>query len=227
MIIALKVGGSVLCPTESPDMDFVMKLAKTLKGLSSEHRMIAVVGGGRLARKMIADARKQGEDSNDVLHNLGIEASRKNAGVLIEALGDAAFSGIPRDEGGVRESFKSGKIIVLGGFRPGQTTDAVTLQSAEAVGAELVIIGTDVKGVYDRDPKKYSNAAFISLISVSELKDMTETESVSPGTKTIIDPVAVGVIEKTGLKCIVLDIRDMENLENAVESRDFKGTVIQ
>ncbi len=227
MIITLKVGGSVLCPTESPDMDFISGLAATLKGLSSEHRMVVVVGGGRLARKMIEDERKRGESSDDILHNIGIEASRMNAKTLIEALGDAAFSGIPKDEGGVREAFKKGKIVVLGGFRPGQTTDAVALQSAEAVGADLVIIGTDVKGVYDRDPKKHSDAAFISLISVSELKDMAETGSVSPGAKTIIDPVAVAVIEKTGLKCIVLDIRDMENLENAVEGRDFKGTVIQ
>jgi uridylate kinase len=227
MKVALKVGGSVLCPTESPDMGFVGRLAETLKRLAAEHRFVVVAGGGRLARKMIADARKRGVDSRDELHQLGIEAARKNAAVLIKALGDSAFPEVPGNEEGVRRAFGNGKIVVAGGFRPGQTTDAVTMQSAEAVGADLVVIGTDVRGVYTEDPKKNRDARFISHISVSQLLDLVETESVEPGAKTIIDPVAVGVMQKTGLKSIVLDITDLKNLENAIEGRDFEGTVIE
>ncbi len=227
MKIAIKIGGSVLCPTESPDMDFVDALSGTLKGLSSEHRIIVVVGGGRLARKMIKDARESGEESTDKLHMLGIEAARKNASVLIKALGEDAYPGVPKNEDGVKNAAESGKIVVLGGFRPGQTTDAVALQSAEATGSDIVVIGTDVKGVYDRDPKKDKNAKFISVISSTELLDLVETELVEPGAKTVVDPVAVKVIEKTGIKSIVVDIRNMENLVNAVEGRDFEGTVIE
>ncbi len=226
MKVALKVGGSVFCPDESPDMGFVAKLAQVLKGLSGSHRFVVVVGGGRLARRMIADARERGETSDDALHNLGIEAARKNAAVLIKALGDSAFRGVPESEGEVRKAFGSGRIVVLGGFRPGQTTDAVTLQCAEAVGADLVVIGTDVKGVYDRDPKRHKDAKFISMIPASGLMDLVETVSVEPGAKTIVDPVAGGIIVRTGIRTAVLGIRNLENLKNAIEGRDFEGTVI-
>ncbi len=227
MIIALKVGGSVFCPAESPDMEFVVNMSKTLKALSSEHELVVIVGGGRLARKMINDARARGVTSHDELHQLGIEASRKNAGVLISALGEDAYPQVPKNEQEVRAAFDRGKIVIAGGFRPGQTTDAVTLQSAEAIGADLVVIGTDVKGVYDKDPKRHKNAKFISLISTDELMELVETESVEPGTKTIIDPVAVKIIKRTGIKAVVVDIRDMENLENVIEGREFEGTVIE
>lgn len=227
MKISLKIGGSVLCPTESLDMGFVEKLTESLKGLSNEHEIVVVVGGGKLARKMIADARERGVTSDDELHQMGIDAARKNAAVLISALGESAFSQVPKNEDEVKKAFESGKIVVVGGFRPGQTTDAVTLQSAEAIGADLVVIGTDVRGVYDKDPKKHKNAKFISMMPASELLELVETESVEPGAKTIVDPVAVRIIEKTGIKTVVVNIRDTENLENAIEGRHFEGTVLE
>lgn len=227
MIIALKVGGSVFCPTEEPDASFVANLADTLKKLSKSHRLIVVVGGGRLARKMIEDARAAGVKNDSKLHMLGIEASRKNARFLIGALDGAAYEGvIPKTEEEAKAAFSTGKIVVMGGFRPGQTTDAVTMQSALAVGAQLAVIGTDVKGVFTKDPKKYRDAVFISEMSPEELLDMSETGAVKPGTKTVIDPVAAGIIAENAVKVVVVDIRDMENIKRLIEGGDFEGTVI-
>lgn len=227
MKIALKVGGSVFCPTESPDMEFVGKLAELLLDLSEEHSIAVIVGGGRLARKMMEDARDKGEHAKDELHRIGIEAANRNASVLIKALGEKAFPEVPKDEEGVRKALEMGKIVAVGGFRPNQTTDAVTLQSAEAMGADLVIIGTDVKGVYNKDPKKHKDARFISYISASELLELVDTESVEPGTKTIIDPVAVRIMERAGMRTAVVDIRDLENLRKAVLGDEFEGTMVR
>jgi uridylate kinase len=226
MKVAIKVGGSVFCPAGKPDMGFVRSIAAVLKDLSENNAITVVVGGGALARRMIAEARGKGVTSEGELHDIGIEASRKNAQALIGELGEAAFNGIPRNEEEVKKATESGKIVVLGGFRPGQTTDAVTLQSAEAIGADLVIIGTDVKGVYTKDPKKHDDAVFISEIPPGELLDMVETGSVKPGAKTIVDPVAVRIIMKTGIKAVVADIRDTGNLRKVIEGVGFEGTVI-
>ncbi|UCD03268.1 MAG: UMP kinase [Candidatus Aenigmatarchaeota archaeon] len=227
MKIALKVGGSVFCPTESPDMEFVGKLSKVLLDLKKEHDIAVIVGGGRLARKMMEEARAIGIESDEELHQLGIEAARKNASVLVKALGGGAFPDVPRNEEEVRHALESGKIVAVGGFRLGQTTDAVTLQSAEAIGADLVIIGTDVKGVYDKDPKRHKDARFISYISASELLDLVDTESVEPGAKTIIDPVAVRIMIKTGMRTAVLDITNLDNLRKAVLGTEFEGTLVR
>jgi uridylate kinase len=225
MKIAIKVGGSVFCPTEKPNMAFVRRLSKAILELSAKHRLLVVVGGGRLARKMIEDARAA-TSSEEELHRIGILASRINASILLLQLSGNVFHGIPKNEEAAKRAFLQGKTVVLGGFRPGQTTDAVTLQCAEAIGADLVIKGTDVKGVYDKDPKKFSDAKFIPGIDASGIGKVAGDLNVEPGKSTVLDPVAAGIIRKTGIRTIVLDIRDLENLKNAIEGRHFVGTVI-
>ncbi len=225
MKIALKVGGSVFCPTEKPDMDFVKRLASVLLELSGSHRLLVVVGGGRLARKMIADAAKSGA-SEDEQHMVGILASRINAGVLMLAIGENVFRGIPKDEKEAAAAFSEGKIVVTGGFRPGQTTDAVTLQAARAIGADLVIKGTDVKGVYDRDPKTHPGARLIREIGRKDLAGKSGG-AVEPGKNTVFDEVAARIILETGIRTLVLDMRDLENLRKAVSGKPFEGTTIR
>jgi len=176
--------------------------------------------------------------------------------VLMLAIGENVFKGIPKDEkevkaafsegkivvsGGFRQgqtngalkdekqaktAFSGGKIVVTGGFRPGQTTDAVTLQAARAIGADLVIKGTDVKGVYDKDPKKHPDAELFREIGRKELARMSKGP-VEPGKNTVIDPVAAGIILEAGIKTLVVDIRDLENLKRAVSGKPFEGTTIR
>ncbi len=224
MIIAIKVGGSVFCPGDEPDQGFVRKLAATLLGLSASHGLLVVVGGGRLARKMMRDAAEGA--TADELHSIGIQAARMNAAALVKELGDKAFHQIPKDVAEVKDAFSAEKIVVAGGFRPGQTTDAVTAQSAEAIGADLMIIGTDVRGVYDKDPKRHDDARFMPRVSPPQLRRMVETGSVEPGESTIVDPVAARLIEENGTKTIVLDIRNLDNLGKAIEGADFDGTLV-
>lgn len=225
MKIAVKVGGSVFSASEKPDDRFVKRLSEALLELSEEHKLLVVVGGGRLARKMIQDTRPL-TSSKKKLHFVGIMASRVNASVLVLALGENVFSGIPKNVKEVKDAFSEGKIVVTGGFKPGQTTDAVTLQSAEALGADLVIIGTDVKGVYDKDPKKFRDARLLKRIEASKLREMVESEGMEPGKKTIVDPIAAKIVEKRGMKTFVLDVRDLDNLKKAIAGEDFEGTVI-
>ncbi len=206
-------------------MDFVNRLAAAILELSKSHRLLIVVGGGRLARKMIGEAAQAGASEAEQ-HMVGILASRINAGVLMLAIGENVFRGIPKDEKQAAAAFKEGRIVVTGGFRPGQTTDAVTLQAARAIGADLVIKGTDVKGVYDRDPKKHPDARLIRDIGRKELARMSKGP-VEPGKNTVIDPVAAGIILETGIRTMVLDIRDLENLRKAVSDKPFEGTTIR
>jgi uridylate kinase len=201
MIVAIKIGGSVFCPGEEPDAGFVRELASTLLLLSSNHRIIVVVGGGRLARKLIIDARKRGKPS--------------------------AYGHVPVDVDEVRRAFGQSRIVVVGGFRPGQTTDAVTVQSALAVGADMVVIGTDVKGVYDKDPKRHEDARFIREMTSQELVRIVGSGSVEPGKNTVVDRVAAELIMKSGKKAVVLGIRDLKNLVKAIDGGDFEGTIVK
>ena len=54
------------------------------------------------------------------------------------------------------QGLAEGKIMVMGGLKPGITTDAVAALVAERVNADLLVKGTDQEGVYDKDPRKHS-----------------------------------------------------------------------
>jgi uridylate kinase len=100
------------------------------------------------------------------------------------------------------------------------------MQCALAVGAELLVIGTDVKGVYTKDPKKFDDAIFMSEMSPEDLVEMAGTGAVKPGTKTVVDSVAAKMIAENAVKVAVVDIRDLSNLESLIAGEDFEGTVI-
>lgn len=226
MRIAIKVGGSVFYPDEKPDINFIKELSRKIIELSRKHTMLVIVGGGKLARKMIMDEKKK-SSSKDQLDMVGIVASRFNALVLLKELGKMAYADIPKNEKEVSDAIKLGKIVVIGGFRPGQTTDAVTLQSAKAVGCELVIIGTDVNGVYNKDPKIGKDATLIKSIDSSALLEMTKSIGLEPGEKIIVDPVAAEIIHKERIKTFVLNIRNLDNLQKAINGEKFLGTKIE
>ena len=61
---------------------------------------------------------------------------------------------------------REGKVVVMGGLKPGITTDTVAALVAERVDAELLVKGTDQNGVYDKDPRKHSDAVKLDSLSL-------------------------------------------------------------
>lgn len=62
-----------------------------------------------------------------------------------------------------------GVVIFAGGTgKPGVTTDSVTVQRAMEIGADAILKGTKVDGVYTKDPKKYKSAKKFNEISYNE-----------------------------------------------------------
>jgi len=51
------------------------------------------------------------------------------------------------------QCLNEGKVVVMGGLKPGITTDTVAALVAERINAELLLKGTDQNGVYDKDPE--------------------------------------------------------------------------
>jgi uridylate kinase len=153
MKVVISIGGSIIASPINPD--HIKKFSALLTKLRSEgYKPMVVVGGGRLAREYIAAAKELGA-SDDYCDEIGIAATRMNAMLLVSALGSNA----------------SKNIRVTGGIKPGQTTDAVAAELARKCKAELLIIATNVAGVYDSDPNKNPSAKkFDSLTSEQLLK---------------------------------------------------------
>ncbi|HID90792.1 TPA: UMP kinase, partial [Candidatus Bathyarchaeota archaeon] len=143
--VVLKLGGHLIPLTL--DADVIARYAEKIRELSRENRVVVVVGGGENARRYIDAARALGADEG-VCDIIGIEITRLNARLLISKLGRDAYPVPPTSIDGLRRAFAESRIVVMGGLQPGQSTNAVAALAAEAIGADVLVIGTDVDGVY-------------------------------------------------------------------------------
>jgi len=194
-----------------------------VKGMG--HQLIVVVGGGEVARKYIKIAQQLGA-SEFVCDLIGIEVSRLNARLLITKLGSDAYVESLENLCELRRAFQSDKILVLGGLQPGQSTNAVGILSAEAVNADLFINATDVDEVYTTDPKENKRAKRLDVVETDALLKMLLTKKLEAGTYALFDPVAVKIVERSGITTRIIDGRDPTNIERIIKGEAL-GTLVK
>jgi len=221
--IVLSLGGSILMPgLDSPN---IKPYVSVLRKIAVQHRLFVVVGGGGEARRYISVARSLGVDeaSSD---ELGILVTRLNATILVQALGSAAWPKVVESHTEALTAAESGKIVIMGGITPGQTTDAVAAVLAERSKASVFFNLTSVDGIYSTDPKSDPTAHRYEVISPTELLGIVIHQQAKAGVNTVMDIVAVKMVERCGIPLIVLDGRDPQALLSAVESGICRGTVV-
>ena len=221
--IVVSLGGSVLVP--SLESNNIGRYVSVLKKMAEVCRIFIVVGGGGEARRYIRVARDLGA-GEAAADELGIMVTRLNARLLVTGLGDAAYPRVAENYTEAREFAGAGKIVVMGGITPAQTTDAVSAVLAESVGADLLINATSVDGIYSADPKKDAGAVRHERLTPQELLDIITGARMSAGANTVLDIVAGKVIERSGIPLLVLDGRDPENLYRAIVEGTFVGTIV-
>ena len=209
MLVILSVGGSILAKELKPES--FLAYADALKEISKEHDVVVVTGGGVAARDYINVARSTG--SNEVeCDYIGIDITRLNAKLLISALGDAAYPRPPLDYTQAEDALATGKIVVMGGVIPGQTTDAVSAILAEYLKADLLVIATAVDGVYTADPRQYPDAVKYENMTAKELVKTVMVTEMKAGSKSPVDPLAAKIIERCKLETIVMDGSSAQNV---------------
>ena len=224
MRIVVRVGGSVVGSPLNASM--INKYVTLLNDWKKQgHDIAAVVGGGSLAREFIKVASYLGleEERRDWV---AIHVSQLLARLFVLALGDAGCGVVPISLDEAEACLSKGKIVVMGGLRPGMTTDTVAALLGERVKADLLVKGSNVDGVYTKDPRKYGDAKKVDKLRFEELSGLFDEKQHKAGINQIIDPEAVKILAKIRLRTIVVDGYDTANLVFAVEGRKV-GTIIE
>ncbi len=223
MRIVLRIGGSVIA---SPiDSDLIAKYADVLGKLKAGgHDVAVVVGGGALAREFIHIAKSLGLDE-EAQDEIAISVSRIFAQLFSEKIGKDACETIPMTIKDALRHLNKGKVVVMGGLKPGMTTDAVAALIAERSKADLLVKGTDQDGVYDKDPKKHPDAVKFDRLSIDDLSSFFSEKKHKAGIHQIIDPEAVKILSRYKVKTVVVDGFNPENVLMAVEGKPV-GTLI-
>jgi uridylate kinase len=223
MKIVVKVGGSAIA--QGLDARRFREYAEVIKNLAKDHTVLIVIGGGSPARDYINVSKELGAN-NSILDYIGIGVSRLNARLLISALGDIAYPQPPYDYEEAGLAMYTGKVVVMGGVVPGQTTDAVAAILAEYVHADLLLRTTSVDGVYTADPKIDKNAKKIDHMTPEELVHMVTKIEMTAGANNIFDPLGAQIVKRSKIPMIVVSGAHPDNLLKAVSGQHI-GTLIK
>lgn len=210
---------------EAIDVVFLKKFKRfILDWVKKRRRFIIVVGGGRLSRNYrdaAKDFRVLDEKELDVI---GIKATHLNGYLIRSLFGRAAFKDLIINP--TKRIRTEKKIIVVGGYKPGWSTDYVATLMAKTYKEKLIINASNIDYLYNKNPKKYKNARKIEKTTFSQLLEITDRKW-SPGLNLPFDPVASRMAQKEKIKVIILNGRNFKNLDNLLKGKKFKGTIIE
>lgn len=222
MRVVISIGGSVLAP--GLEADRIQEFAEALHTLTDEGcELGTVVGGGGIARQYIGTARDL--DANEFqLDEIGIDVTRINARLLIAAMGHGVQRTPPTTYQDAGETVRRGDAVVMGGVTPGQTTDAVSAALAEYVDAELLVFATSADGVYTDDPNAVDDAEQYEQLTPTELVDVIAPMSRDAGSSAPVDLLAAKLIERSGIRTVVMDGTHPDSVVDAVLTGEHTGT---
>ena len=228
-VIAL--GGSLLRPEESENRKIwfgkLRQLAVHVEGNS--RKLGIVVGGGLPAREGI-DLAKNLVSNPDRLDEVGIAATRLKATIIQQMLLDIGCNvapEIPHSTSDATQYFTDHNIVVMGGTRPGHTTDAVAVSLARDCNASDCIIATNVSHVFERDPRDHTDAKPFLEMTFNQLIEICGTNRLQPGQSAVVDPIAVRIAAKNKINIVVLDGRKIDLIEHALDGKEFEGTIVR
>jgi uridylate kinase len=209
----IKIGGSLLYEGDQIQTEKMKQFAETLQG--QDNILAIITGGGLMARKFIGAAREF-QASESLCDLIGIDVSRLNARLLISALGDGAYPEPIRTIEDARTASLFGKMLVVGGFVPGQSTTSVTFEVAEILGATDILVLTNVDGVYDKDPRKYPEAQKFDELPIDRLEEIImggEITQAAAGEYRIFDAVSIQIFKRNQIAVKMMNGEKPEDLK--------------
>jgi uridylate kinase len=219
--VVVSIGGSVILSDEADEV-FLKKLTILFKKISNEYKLYIIVGGGSIARRYIQLGRELGFDEN-TLDLIGIDVTRVNARIITNLLG-ISNKEIPHT---TNEAMKLNfPIIVMGGTDPKHSTDLVGAELAEKIHAVRFVNATNVDGIYDKDPNKYTDAIQLKEVTIDSLIIKYGTNWRAAGKNIFMDEPSLEIIKRAKIATYIVNGKRLDQLEKALIGQSFDGTKI-
>jgi len=224
-VIVLSLGGSLIVP-DDVNLKFLREFKETITKNLKNYKFVIVCGGGSTARKYISALRE--ENKSHYLQDLiGISTTRLHARFMAYLFNKDPKYGIPHDMKQIKNLLKKNDLVFCGGliYSPNQTSDATAVRLANFLGTYFINL-TNVKGLYDKNPKEHRDAKFIPRATIEEFNKIVMSIPAKPGMHAPVDHTAMKVIKQHKIKTYIIGA-DMRQLDNLLNGKSFIGTVIE
>lgn len=187
-----------------------------------------VIGGGNIFRGIQAEGTGIEGVTGDymgmlatVINGLALQGALEGAGVYTRLMTALKMENVAEPyirRRAIRHLEKKRVVICAAGTgNPYFTTDSAAALRAREIGADVILKGTRVDGIYTADPEKDPSAVkFVHL---------TFTKVISLGLQ-VMDMTAFTLCQEDDMPIIVFDINDPENLRKIVTGESV-GTLVK
>lgn len=226
--LVISVGGSLIVPNGGIDSNFISKFNTFIRRQLSARggQFFLVVGGGQTAKHYIDAGQNvvRHKLTPDDLDWLGIHASRMNAHLIRTVLRDLAH---PRVIKHYEIILKVTEPIAVGaGWKPGWSTDYCSVLLCQDYNIDTVINLSNIDQVYDKDPREFQDAKPISKIGWRDFRKIVGDKWI-PRMNAPFDPIASRLAQELGIKVVIMNGRNFENVNNYFNGKKFVGTIIE
>lgn len=228
--ILLKISGEILAGDQGYGIDpgVLNKLADEIAAVVALDVEVAIViGGGNIFRGIAASAKGMERASADymgmlatVLNALALQNALERKGVSTRV--QSAIEMRQLAEGyirrrAIRHLEKKRVVIFAGGTgNPYFSTDTAAALRAMEIGAEVIMKGTKVDGIYEADPVTHPSAKMFSALPFLSILNKN---------LKVMDATAITLCMDNNLPLIVFNLKENGNLLRVVQG-DQIGTLV-
>ena len=229
--ILLKLSGEVLAGDQQFGIDPVMasRLASEIQSIHKLNvRIGLIIGAGNIFRGMEAATKGMERVTGDylgmlatIMNAISLQDALENVGVETRTLSAITVSQISEPyirRRALRHLDKNRVVIVAGGTgNPYFTTDTAAALRATELKAEVLLKGTKVDGVYDKDPIINGDAIKYDEIKYSEILN---------NNIRVMDLTAITLCKENSLPIQVFNINNSGDLKKIILGKSI-GTMIK
>ncbi len=230
--ILLKLSGEVLAGEQDFGIDPI-KATQLANEIKSIHEMgvdiILIIGGGNIFRGLQAASKGMDRVTGDylgmlatIMNAISLQDALEKSGVETRTLSAITVSQISEPyirRRALRHLDKGRIVIVAGGTgNPYFTTDTAAALRATELKAQVLIKGTKVDGVFDKDPVVYSDAVRYNNVSFTEILGKN---------LRVMDLTAITLCKENALPICVFNINNKGDLKRVVEGKNIGTTIIE
>ncbi|MEC7759970.1 MAG: UMP kinase [Candidatus Neomarinimicrobiota bacterium] len=230
--ILLKLSGEVLAGEQDFGID-PTKATQLANEIKSIHEMgvdiILIIGGGNIFRGLQAASKGMDRVTGDylgmlatIMNAISLQDALEKNNVETRTLSAITVSQISEPyirRRALRHLDKGRVVIVAGGTgNPYFTTDTAAALRGTELKAQVLLKGTKVDGVFDKDPVVHSDAVRYNNVSFTDVLGKN---------LRVMDLTAITLCKENALPICVFNINNKGDLKRIVEGKNIGTTIIE